>query len=153
MMATMTRALGVLAALALLACGGLERDNPVDPKVSGGLTLRDQLIGSWSRDDSEKNEIYTFKSDWKVELRDFASPTGGTVDRNATFPETRVRVFEGTYTLVGNLLTVFFTRAQSNDPADAVQVPTTERLAEISIARNTLTLTESDGKRFYIRMQ
>ncbi|SVE61852.1 uncharacterized protein METZ01_LOCUS514706, partial [marine metagenome] len=42
--------------LGLAACGNLDRDNPMDPTVSSGLQLRDQLIGSWSRGDGEKNE-------------------------------------------------------------------------------------------------
>ena len=144
--------LQVAVMLAAAACGDLARDNPVDPAVNGGLTLRDQLLGSWSRDDAEKNEVYTFKVDGRVELRDYTSPSGGAVDRNATFPTTRVRVFQGTFRLVGNLLTVFFTQAQSNDPADPVQVPAFEKVLEIGIRRNTLTFTESDGKRFYNKM-
>ncbi|MEE2659464.1 MAG: hypothetical protein VX733_13235 [Candidatus Latescibacterota bacterium] len=137
--------------LGLAACGNLDRDNPMDPTVSSGLQLRDQLIGSWSRGDGEKNEIYSFKIDGSVELRDFTSPSGDTVDRNATFPTTRVRVFDGTYNLVGNLLTVFFTRAQSNDPNDDLQAPISRTVVEISVNRNTLIFTDTDGsnKRFY----
>ncbi|HJP32541.1 MAG TPA: hypothetical protein QGF95_18510 [Candidatus Latescibacteria bacterium] len=136
-------------ALTAGACGELDRNNLVDPVVSGGLTLRDQLLGSWSRADDEKNEIYTFTADGRIELRDFTSPAGGTIDRNATFPTTRVRVLAGTYTLVGNLLTIFFTQAQSNDPDDTVQVPSAQKVVEISIRRATLTFKESDGTRFY----
>lgn len=150
-----TRRVAALAAVALtiLACGDLARDNPADPAVSGGLSLQDQLLGRWSRDDAEKNEIYTFSADRRVELRDYTSPSGGTVDRNATFPTTRVRVYEGTFRLGGDLLSLSFTRAQSNDAADAVQVPATVRVVEISIRRNTLTFAESDGRRFYNRLQ
>lgn len=154
-MGKLTGRIAAAAVLALLAsgCGELKRDNPVDPEVSGGLTLRDQLVGSWSRDEVEKNEVWVFKGDGRAELRDYASPAGGTVDRNATFPQTRVRVYEGTYTLVGNLITVYFTRAQSNDPDDKLQVPAASKAAEVAIRRNTLTLTESDGKRFYTRLE
>tara|TARA_B100000809_G_scaffold109880_1_gene108402 strand:+ start:81 stop:272 length:192 start_codon:yes stop_codon:yes gene_type:complete len=60
-----------------------------------------------------------------------------------------VRILAGTYTLVGNLLTIFFTQAQSNDPADVVQVPSTQKVVEVSIRRGTLTVVESDGTRFY----
>jgi hypothetical protein len=134
-------------------CGDLSRDNLTDPAVSGGQNLGDQLLGAWSGNDAGKNEIYTFRADGRVELRDFTSLTGGTVDRNATFPTTRVRIFAGTYTLVGNLLTMFFTQAQSNDPDDVVRVPSTQKVVEISIRRDTLTFTESDGKRFYTRLQ
>ncbi len=135
------------------ACGDLTRDNPVDPVVNGGQTLRDQLLGAWSRIDDEKNEIYSFTTDGRIELRDFSSPTGGTVDRNATYPQTRVRVFAGTYTLVGNLLTIFFTQAQSNDPDDATKVPSAQKIVEIGIRRATLTFVESDGTRFYTSLQ
>lgn len=134
-------------------CGDLSRDNLTDPAVNGGQNLGDQLLGAWSGNDAGKNEIYTFRADGRVELRDFTSLTGGTVDRNATFPTTRVRIFAGTYTLVGNLLTMFFTQAQSNDPDDVVRVPSTQKVVEISIRRDTLTFTESDGKRFYTRLQ
>lgn len=140
--------------LAVTSCGDLSRNNPVDSVVSGGQTLLDQLLGLWSRIEGDKNEIYTFTADGRVELRDFTSPSGGTVDRNATFPTTRVRIFTGTYTLVGNLLTMFFTQAQSNDPDDVVRVPSTQKVVEISIRRDTLTFHESDGNdRFYTSLQ
>lgn len=139
----------VTMAVMVSACGDLKRDNPVDPIVSGGLTLREQLLGSWSRIEAGANEIYTFTADGRVELRQFSSPSGGQVDRNAPFPTTRQRLFAGTYTLVGNLLTVFFTQAQSNDPADVVQVPSASKRVEIGIRRATLTFVESDGTRFY----
>ena len=53
--------------------------DPVDPVVSGGQSLRDQLLGAWSRADDEKNEIYTFAADGRIEVRDFSSPLGATV--------------------------------------------------------------------------
>jgi hypothetical protein len=139
--------------LGVSACGDLSRDNPVDPVVSGGQTLRDQLLGAWSRIDEEKNEIYTFTGDGRIELRDFSNPTGGLIDRNSNFPQTRVRLFSGTYTLVGNLLTIFFTQAQSNEPNDVTQVPSAQKVVEISIRRATLTFVESDGTRFYTALQ
>ena len=150
----LNRYAAILLALALgiSACGDLNRNNPVDPVVNGGQNLRDQLRGAWSRIDEEKNEIYTFTAD-AVELRDFSSPVGGAIDRNATFPQTRVRVFAGTYTLVGNLLTIFFTQAQSNDPDDVTKVPSAAKVVEISIRRATLTFVESDGTRFYTSLQ
>ncbi|MFH1571781.1 MAG: hypothetical protein ABIL09_27575, partial [Gemmatimonadota bacterium] len=86
------------------ACSDLARDNPVDPRVNGGLTLRQQLVGTWSRDEAQANELFTFKSDGRVELKSYSSPSGGAVDRNATFPQTRVRIYEGTFTLVGDQL-------------------------------------------------
>jgi len=141
-------AIALMALTLATACGDLSRDNPVD----GGQTLGDQLLGVWRSTDDEKHESYTFRADSRVELYDFTSLTGGTVDRNATFPTTRVRIFTGTYTLVGNLLTIFFTQAQSNDPDDLVRTPSTQKVVEISIRRDTLTFTESDGKRFYTRL-
>ena len=153
MKAALITILTALFSLAGTGCGDLKRENPVDPVVSGGLTLKDQLEGSWSRDDGEKNEVYTFRQDNSVELRDYSSPGGQAVDRNASFPTTRVRVFEGTYSLVGNSLTIFFTRAGSNDPNETVSVPPTGSRPEISIKRSTLTLTESEVRRFYTRLQ
>ena len=111
------------------------------------------MLGAWSGNDAGKNEIYTFTADGRIELRDFTSLTGGTVDRNATFPTTRVRIFAGTYKLVGNLLSVTFNEAQSNDPDEVLPVPSRQKVVEISIRRDTLTFTESDGKRFYTRLQ
>ena len=144
-----------ILALSLLwfaGCGNVKRENPLDPSVGGGVTLRDQLIGSWSRDELSANEIYLFRVDGSVELKSYSSPSGGTVDRNQSFPTTRVRVFAGTYTLVGNLLTLIYTRAQSNDPADEVQVPLGNTTVEIAIQRSTLTMTLTDGKVFYARL-
>lgn len=135
------------------ACGDLARDNPVDPAVNGGLTLGEQLLGAWSRADDEANEIYTFSADGRVELRRFSSPTGGQIDRNAPWPETRQRLFAGTYKLVGSLLEIFFTQAQSNDPDDVVQIPSTRKVVPVGIRRGTLTLEESDGTRFYTQLQ
>ncbi|MFP6590076.1 MAG: hypothetical protein VCE12_06095, partial [Candidatus Latescibacterota bacterium] len=66
---------------------------------------------------------------------------------------TRVRTFTGTYTLVGSRLSIFFTMAHSNDPDDAVRSPSATKEVEISIGRNTLIFTESDGRRFYNWLQ
>lgn len=151
------RVLWTLVAIAvsgwcLAGCGELKRENPLDPGVGGGVTLRDQLMGSWSRDEAAGNEIYTFKVDGSVELRSYSSPDGDTIDRNQSFPTTRVRVFAGTYLLIGDQLTLFYTRAQSNDPADSIELPATETQIQISIRRNTLTLNLTDGKVFYARL-
>ena len=146
-------AIALMALTLATACGDLSRDNLVDPVVNGGQNLGDQLLGAWSGNDAGKNEIYTFTADGRVVLRDFTSLTGGTVDRNATFPTTRVRIFAGTYTLVGNLLAMFFTQAQSNDPDEVLPVPSRQKVVAISIRGDTLTFTESDGKRFYTRLQ
>lgn len=139
----------VLAAVAGLACGEVARDNPMDPAVNGGLTLRDQLIGSWGRSETLANEVYIFKVDGRCELRSYASPGGGEVDRNATYPTTRVRVYEGTFSLVSNQLKISFTKASSNDPGDSVSPPATLKQVTITISRNTLTFTEPGGKVYY----
>lgn len=139
------------AAAAGFACGELERDNPMDPSVSGGLTLRGQLIGTWSREEAQANELYTFKVDGRAELKSYSSPSGGEVDRNAAFPATRVRVYEGTFRLVANQLDIFFTKASSNDPSDSVSPPADRRNLLITISRNTLTFDEAGGKVFYTR--
>ena len=48
----------------LLACGNFERSNPFDPTVEGNITdLNTLLVGTWSRADIEKNQVYTFKKD------------------------------------------------------------------------------------------
>jgi hypothetical protein len=133
-------------------CGDLKRENPLDPGLNGG-TLREQLVGSWSRsDEAAANEIFIFKVDGSVERRSYSSPAGGAVDRNQSFPTTRVRIFAGTYTLVGNLMTLFYTRAQSNDPADNLQLPSGDTVIAIAIQRSTLTMTLTDGKLFYARL-
>ena len=134
-------------------CGEVKRGNPFDPIVNGGLSLKERLAGSWSRNDGEKNEIYTFRQDGSVELRNYSAPGGGEVDRDASFPTTRVRVFEGTYSLVGNILTVIFTRADSTDPDETVTVPPTGQRSEILIKGRTLTLTAGGVQRFYLRWQ
>jgi len=136
-------------AIAAMACGELERDNPMDPAVNGGLTLRDQLIGSWSRIEMLANEVYTFKVDGRAQLQSYSSPSGGEIDRNAAFPATRVRVYEGTFSLVGNQLEISFTKASSNDPDDQVSPPATRKQVTISISRNTLTFDEPGGKVHY----
>jgi len=140
-----------LAAAAGFACGEVARDNPMDPSVSGGLTLRDQLIGSWSREEAQANEVYTFKVDGRAERKIYSSPSGGEVDRNAPYPATRVRVYEGTFGLEGSLLKISFTRASSNDPGDSVSPPSTLQQVTITISRNTLTLNEAGGKVHYTR--
>ncbi|MFH1567854.1 MAG: hypothetical protein ABIL09_07615, partial [Gemmatimonadota bacterium] len=94
---------------------------------------------------------FTFKSDGRVELKSYSSPSGGAVDRNATFPQTRVRIYEGTFTLVGDQLEIFYTKASSNDPADPVTPPAAKRTVEITIRRNTLTLNEVGGRLYYNR--
>ena len=85
----------------LLACGNFERSNPFDATVEGSITdLNALLVGTWSRADVEKNQVYTFKEDGRVELRDYSAPGEGEIDRNGSYPETLVFSFSGTYVLV-----------------------------------------------------
>ncbi|MFC1525771.1 hypothetical protein ACFL6X_03050 [Candidatus Latescibacterota bacterium] len=139
------------AALWAGGCGEYTRDNPVDPRANGGMTLRDQLTDSWSRVEEGANELYTFKSDGRVERREFSSPTGGEVDRNAAFPLTRVRIYEGTFSLVGDQLEIYYTKASSNDTDDSVSVPPVPTTARITIRHQTLTMAGSGGTTFYTR--
>ena len=132
-------------------CGDYNRDNPFDPVVIGGLSLHAQLIGSWNRVEEQGNELYIFKPDGGVELRRFFSPDGGPVDRNASYPTTLVRVYEGIYKVVNDKLTISFTHVYSNNPDDEIGIPAIDKVVEISIRRNTQTLDEPDGRRFYNR--
>ena len=87
----------------LLACGNVKRANSYDPSGGGITDLRSLLVGTWSRDDAEKNQIYTFKADGRAELRDFSAPEGGAIDRNGAYPQTLVFSFSGTYAIVGEI--------------------------------------------------
>jgi hypothetical protein len=139
--------------LSLAGCGEPERDNPLDPWVSRTIDLQEEIIGSWGRDDAEKNEVYTFKVGGRVELRDFSSPSGGAVDRNAPFPQTLVVTLAGTYELTGSVLRLSFTQAQSNDPSGRVpSLPGGDRQVVVGIRRDVLTVQEADGVRQYTRL-
>jgi hypothetical protein len=141
-------ALGALG----MGCGELERSNPYDTTRSGGIVdLREELVGAWSREDVEKNEVYAFKADGRVELRDFSSPGGGPVDRNASYPQTLVLSFTGTYVLVGDLLRITFTDVQSNDPSGSKPL-LRDKVVNILIQGNRLTMKEADGERVYARL-
>jgi hypothetical protein len=142
--------IGWMLCCCLLACGNFERTHPYDPRGGGVTDLTALLVGTWSRDDAEKNQVYTFKEDGRVELRDYSAPAGGVVDRNGSFPQTLVLSFAGTYYLVGNQLRINFTSVQSNDPAG--QLPSLrDKLVNIKIAGNVLTMEERDGDREYKR--
>ena len=142
------------ALLFLLAgCGNFERSNPFDPAGGRPVEIGDLLIGTWSREDSEKNEVYTFKRDGRVELRDYSSPGGGEVDRDAPFPQTLVVVYSGTYTLIGNLLRISFTDVQINDPEGLPpSLPPSDKVVEIEVTADRLVMREWDGDRIYTRM-
>jgi len=137
----------------LIGCGEVKRDNPFDPGSGQEIDLGQLLIGTWSRDDAEANEIYVFKGDGRVELRSYSAPGGGEVDRQASYPQTLEARFSGTYTLAGNLLRISFSNVTINDP-DGVPpaLPLTDRVVEISVQDNTLILHERDGNRAYTRV-
>ncbi|MFT5089734.1 MAG: hypothetical protein ACI8PG_004107 [Planctomycetota bacterium] len=142
---------GLLLCFYLVACGNFDRENPYDPKGGGITDFRALLLGTWSREDAEKNQVYTFKEDGRVELRDYASPDGGAIDRNASYPQALVLSFTGTYRLVGDLLSINFTGVQTNDPTG--QTPSVgNKQVNIRINGNTLTLVELDGARLYVRI-
>ena len=135
----------------LLACGNFERSNPFDPTVEGSITdLNALLVGTWSRADVERNQVYTFKEDGRVELRDYSAPDGGAIDRNGSYPETLVLSFSGTYVLVGDRLRISFTFVRTNDPSG--QVPSLrDKVVPIAILGDVLTMKEADGNREYMR--
>jgi len=144
---------GFALCFCLTACGNFERKNPYDPQGGGITDFGALLVGTWSRIDAEKNQVYTFKEedDGRVELRDYSAPDGGIVDRNASYPQTLVLSFTGTYVLVGDILRINFTAVQTNDPAG--QTPSLgNKQVNIRINGNTLTLVELDGDRLYVRI-
>ena len=142
---------GLALCLYLVACGNFERKNPYDPQGGGITDFNALLVGTWSRADGESNQVYTFKEDGRVELRDYTSPDGGTIDRNASFPQTLVLSFTGTYILVGDILRINFTAVQTNNPAG--QTPSVrDKQVNIRISGNTLTMEERDGDRLYTRI-
>lgn len=145
---------GFFLCLYLAACGNFERENECDPKTSLSSSFCDiesLIIGTWSRADGEKNQVYTFKEDGRVELRDYTSPDGGAIDRNASYPQTLVLSFTGTYILVGDILRINFTAVQTNDPAG--QTPSLgPKEVNVRIRGNTLTMEERDGDRIYARL-
>ncbi len=135
----------------LVACGDFKRANPYDPQGGGITDLRSLLVGTWSRDDAEKNQIYTFKEDGRAELRDYTAPDGGAVDRNGVYPQTLEIRFSGTYVLVGDLLRITFTNVQTNDPGGDTPL-LLDKVVNIRIQNDQLTMEERDGERVYGRI-
>ena len=135
----------------LLSCGNFERSNPFDPTVEGSITdLNAVLVGTWSRADVEKNQVYTFKEDGRVEIRDYSAPGGGDINRNGSYPETLVLSFSGTYILVGDRLRISFTSVMTNDPSGLVP-SLRDKVVPIAILGNVLIMKEVDGNREYMR--
>ena len=135
----------------VLACGDVGRSNPNDPSREDAIDLPVELVGTWSREAVEQNQIYIFKEDGRAELRDYSAPDGGTVDRNGTFPQTLVYSFSGTYMLVGDLLRITFTDVQINDPGGTLPL-LRDKVVNIRIANNELIMEETDGDRTYVRL-
>ena len=135
----------------LLACGNVKRDNCYDPSGGCITDLGSLLVGTWSRDDTEKNQIYSFKADGRAELRDFSAPEGGAIDRNGAYPQTLVFGFSGTYAIVGDLLRITFTDVQTNDPGGETPI-LRDKVVNIAIKGDELTLEEPDGDRVYARI-
>jgi hypothetical protein len=145
--------LALLVLSAALGCGVPSRDHVLDPANPHPVDMAALLIGTWSRIDAEKNELYTLKADGRVELYDYTAPGGGQVDRNAAYPQTLVITYYGTYTLAGNLLRFSFTGVQTNNPdGTPPALPLTDKVVSIQVTRTTLTLEERDGDRVYTRI-
>lgn len=147
----MIRAL-LLSIVLLTGCSDLERDNPLDLRSSHFVDLPQLLIGSWARNDQERNEVFFFKVDGAFQLLDFTcyqrSP-GDQVDYNTVIP---CYTFSGIYSLAGDQLDLFFQRVDPKPDQAPVPLPRTDKLARISIRRQTLTLVEEDGTRSYTRL-
>ncbi|MFA6111561.1 MAG: hypothetical protein WDA75_22610 [Candidatus Latescibacterota bacterium] len=138
---------------AISGCGVPERDHVLDPANPNPVDIAALLVGTWSRVDAEKNEIYTLKADGRVELYDYTAPGGGEVDRNGSYPQTLVITYYGSYALVGNLLRLSFTGGTTNNPDGSLPaLPEADKVVSIQVTRTTLTLKERDGDRVYTRI-
>ena len=97
--------------------------------------------------------MYVFKSDGSVDLVDYSSPSGGSVDRTASYPQTKISRFFGTYSLGGNLLRITFTSSLTNEPgADDPTLPPSGKVSEIRITATSLILSDSTGERTFKRI-
>jgi len=140
-----------LLLLQIFACGSFDRKNPNDPYNTNIAGLSNALIGTWSRDDADGNQVYIFKTDGSVVLRDYSGLDGGIIDRDAVFPVTLVYSFSGTYQLNGNLLHIDFAAVYSNDPN--AQMPTLRsKTVNVRIVDDKLTLIDQiDGEMIFRR--
>lgn len=144
--------LALLSLLLLVGCGDLERDNALDPRSPRYVDLAQLLIGSWGRNDQERNEVFIFKDDGSVQLLDFTchqSGPGDAVDRSATPP---CHTLFGNYFLESDQLRLSFTEVHSLPGEDPLPLPRTDKVGRIAIRRETLTLAEEDGTRSYTRL-
>lgn len=139
----MTR-LVLLSLLLLAGCSGPERDNCSDPHSPCFGELPQLLIGSWGRNDSERNEVFIFKVDGTMQLLDYSchqSGPGDVVDRNTAPP---CYTLIGTYFLNGEELRLHFEDVYNLPGQDPVSLPRTDRVIQIAIKRNTLTVLEGE---------
>lgn len=139
-------------ALLLSGCGGLDRDSPVDPFVTGGASLREQLIGTWSRQSGTQAQDFLFSVGQGVVRVDYTAVGGGTADRLGSWPSVRVHTFQGIYELVGTQLTMTFNDANSNDPSENLTPPAASQAVDITIRRNTLTTEEAGSTLQFVRL-
>ena len=142
-----------LAVLFGIGCGGLKRDNPVDPFVTGGSSLNEQLIGTWTRQSGAQAQDFVFSIGRGVVRVDYTDTSGGSVNRLGSWPTTRVHTFQGIYELVGSELTMTFNDANSNDPAENLSPPAASQVVNITIRRNTLTTEEAGSILQFVHLQ
>ena len=149
-----------VASLPLLlysGCGNFDRNNPVDPFVTGGASLGEQLIGTWTRTSGSQAQDYVFSSEqggMGVVRVDYSAVTAGAeVNRLGSWPTTRVHTFQGIYEFVGDQLTMTFSDAHSNDPAESLTPPPVSQVVKITIQRNTLIMEEAGSKLFFTPLQ
>ncbi len=147
------RTMAILVLLMGIGCGGLERDNPVDPFVTGGTSLSEQLIGTWTRQSGAQAQDFVFSTGQGVVRVDYTDISGGAVDRLGSWPITRVHTFQGIYELVGAQLTMTFNDANSNDPGESLTPPAASQIVSITIRRNTLTTEEAGSTLQFVHLQ
>ncbi len=141
------------AVLFSIGCGGLERDNPVDPFVTGGASLSEQLIGTWTRRSGAQAQDYGFSIGQGVMRVDYTAVSGGTVDRLDSWSTTRAHTFRGIYELEGDQLTMTYNDANSTEPGEELTVPAASQVVRITIRRNTLTMEEAGSTLQFLPLQ
>ena len=102
------------------------------------------MIGSWGRNDQERNEVFNFKVDGGFELLDYTcynSPPGDKVAYDALVP---CYTFSGTYTLSGDQLSLSYQSVSAKQDQESVSLPRTDQVARISIKNKTLSLMRTD---------
>ena len=136
-------------ALLLVGCGDLERDNCRDPHSPCSTDLPQLLIGSWGRNDQERNEVLIFKDDGSVQLLDYTCyqrGPGDVIDRQASPP---CHTLFGSYSLNGDELLLHFNEVYNLPGYEPISLPRTDQVSRISIRHETLTMVAEDGSRSY----